>query len=146
MDSDQITNDQRDNNVQAQTPSPQAQSGPGLGEKEKEVIGSKEVIREVGKEIEPPKEVEEAGVKLKKEEIKLPPPVEKLGVKPSGPAVPLPSQPTVTLPLTDDQVMKGLVSPIISSLRWLAEFCLRQLKKTHLTLKKVHGKIVRVRN
>ena len=145
MDSDQITNDQRDDNVQTQTPSPQAQSGPGLGEKEKEVVGSKEVIREVGKEIEPPKEVEEAGVKLKKEEIKLPPSVEKLGVKPSAPVAPPPS-PAVTLPLTDDQVMKGLASPIISSLRWLAEFCLRQLKKAHLTLKKVHGKIVRVRN
>ena len=138
-------NNQQDDNVQTQTPSLQAQTGSGLGEKEKEVVGSKEVIREVGKEIEPPKEVEETGVKLKKEEIKLPPPIEKLGVKPSAPAVPPPSS-TVTLPLTDDQVMQGLASPIVSSLRWLAEFCLRQLKKAHISLKKVHGKIVRVRN
>jgi len=145
MDANQITNDQRDDTVKVQPSSFQPQAGSGLGEKEREAVGPQEVVREVGKEVEPPKEVEEAGVKLKKEEIRLPPPIEKLGVKPTGPAAP-PPPPAVSLPLTDDQVMKGLASPIISSLRWLAEFCLRQLKKAHLTLKKVQGEIIRVEN
>lgn len=126
-------------------PQTQPQTGRGLGEKEKEAAGvGKEVIREVGKEIEPAKELKEAGVKLRKEEIKLPPPVEKLGIKPTGPAA-VPPPPAVSLPLSDDQIVTGLTSPILSSLRWLAEFCFRQLKKAHLGLRGIHGKIIRVK-
>lgn len=124
----------------------QPQVGPGLGDKEKEVPGlGKEVLEEVGKEIEPAKEIREVGVKLKKEEVKVPPPIEKLGVKPTGPAIPTPP-PAVSLPLTDDQVMKGLANPILSSLRWLAEFCLRQLKRAHISLKRTRGETVRVKS
>ena len=146
MNQDQTVQNQSDNQVKTDSVPIQSQAGPGLGEKEREGIGSKELIQETGREIEPSKEVKEAGVKLKKEEIKLPPPVEKMGVRPSGPAVTLLPQPTVALPLTDDQVMKGLAKPSVSSWRWLAEFCLRQLKKLHIGLKKIHGKVVRVRS
>lgn len=137
---------QTDNKIKPQPTLSQPQASRGLGEKEKEVAGSKEVaIETVGKEIEPAKELEKVGIELKKEEVKLPPAVEKMGVRPSGAAAPAPP-PAVTLPLTDDQVVKGLAFPIVSSLRWLAEFCLRQLKKAHIGLKKIHGKMVRVRS
>jgi len=39
-----------------------------------------------------------------------------------------PQQPKVTLPLTDDQIKKGLHHKIWEGIRWLAEWCLRQLK------------------
>lgn len=136
--------DQTDDNTKLKSSSFQPQMGPGLGEKEKEVPSSKEILERVGEEIEPTKEIERIGVKLKKEEIKVPPPIEKLGVKPTGVAAP-PPPPAISLPLTDDQVVTGLTSPIISSLRWLAEFCLRQFKKAHISLKRIHGKIMRVR-
>ncbi len=50
----------------------------------------------------------------------------------------------VKLPITDDQVMAGLQEPLSSSFRWLAEFALFLLKRAHLTLKKLHGHVVRV--
>gem|GEM_PF-609591 len=50
----------------------------------------------------------------------------------------------VSLPLSDDKVMEGLHKPVTSSYRWLAEFALFMLKQAHLTLKKVHGHVVRV--
>lgn len=120
-----------------------SQPSRGLGEKEKDVPGvGREVIEEVGKEIEPGKEIEKAGVELKKEEVKVPPSIEKLGVRAVGPAAPSPP-PTISLPLTDDQVVGGLTVPLLFSLRWLAEFCLRQLKKAHIGLKRISGRIVR---
>jgi len=149
MDQGQTVQNQADDQVKLdsvplQPRVSQPKVGLGLGEKERETAELKEAVEEVGKEIEPAKEIEKLGVQLKKEEIKLPPAVEKMGVRPSGAAMPAPSAPAVTLPLTDDQVVKGLAFPLISSLRWLAEFCLRQLKKAHIGLKKVHGKMVRI--
>ena len=37
-------------------------------------------------------------------------------------------KPKVTLPLTDDQIKKGLHHKIWEGIRWLAEWCARQLK------------------
>lgn len=50
----------------------------------------------------------------------------------------------VELPISDEKVMEGLHKPITTSYRWLAEFALFMLKQAHLTLKKVHGHVVRV--
>ena len=50
----------------------------------------------------------------------------------------------VELPLSDEKVMEGLHKPITSSYRWLAEFAFFMLKQAHLSLKKVHGHVVRV--
>jgi len=50
----------------------------------------------------------------------------------------------VELPLSDEKVMEGLHKPITSSYRWLAEFALFMLKQAHLSLKKVHGHVIRV--
>lgn len=39
-----------------------------------------------------------------------------------------PQSPKVKLPLTDDQIKKGLHHHVWEAIRWLAEWCLRQLK------------------
>lgn len=46
---------------------------------------------------------------------------------------PAPSQPTtVTLPLTEEQIKRGLHHKIFDSVRWLAEWCLRIAHKAAL--------------
>ena len=50
----------------------------------------------------------------------------------------------VKLPIADEKVVEGLHKPISSSFRWLAEIAFFMLKQAHLTLKKIHGHVVRV--
>lgn len=122
-------------------------SGGGSG-KEKEGIGIGNLeagLRDVsGQEMEVPKEVVNAGVKVTPTSISVPPKISQLGVKPSGPNVPLGTGATVTLPLTDDQIAVGLHQSLTSSWRWLAQWCLRRLMQLHLVLKNIHGRLVRV--
>lgn len=119
--------------------------GSSLTTKEREVLASQEVsaLEEVRKELELAPEVKETGVEVRKEEIELPPPLPKMGVTPTGATAPI-SVPAVSLPLTDDKIATGLGTSIWASICWLASWCLRQLKKAHIKLKKVHGRIVRV--
>lgn len=118
--------------------------GGGLTTKEKEFLASEEqALEEVRKELELAPEVKEAGVEVKKEEIELPPPLPKMGVSQTGAELPV-SAPAISLPLTDDKITTGLGASIWASLCWLANWCIRQLKKAHVKLKKVHGQIVRV--
>ena len=41
---------------------------------------------------------------------------------------PAPANPTVTLPLTEEQLKAGLTRQVWDSIRWLAEWCVRQIK------------------
>lgn len=50
----------------------------------------------------------------------------------------------VTLPISDDKILEGLDKPLNTSWRWLAEFARFFLVQAHITLKKIHGKVVRV--
>lgn len=50
----------------------------------------------------------------------------------------------VTLPITDEKILEGLDKPIATSWRWLAEFARFFLLQAHITLKKIHGKVVRI--
>jgi len=128
----------------SQAPAPQPTS-PGLGIKEREVFARQDEMQleEIRKELELTPEVKEAGVEVKREEIELPEPVKKMGVVPTDIAQPV-TPPTINLPLTDDKIVTGFGAPIITSLRWLVEWCIRQLKRVHVKLKKIHGQIVRV--
>lgn len=102
------------------------------------------LIQEIGKEVGLPPEVEHAGVRMQSDSIELPPPVKNMGVKAVGSPAPAPSQTTtVKLPLTDDQIAQGLSQSIFSSIRWLAEWCERQLKAAHVMVKNIKGKGVR---
>ncbi len=101
--------------------------GIGIGE---------EGLRDVsGVEVELPKEVASAGVKVHPTTVAIPQPVQQLGVKPTGANVPAQTT-TVALPLTDDQIATGVKASITTSLRWLAEWCVRRIKQLHGKLKR----------
>ncbi len=99
----------------------------------------KEVVeKKVGEELEPyVKEPEE-------KEVKIDESLKKAGLQPVSGSVKFPDYRTLKFPIPDEKVVEGLHAPINSSLRWLAEFIVYILKKFHIQLKKVHGKVVRV--
>jgi hypothetical protein len=102
------------------------------------------LIQEVGQETPLSNEVAKAGVTIQPTTVTLPPSVQQLGVKAVGQA---PSSvvaaPSVALPLSDDQIAIGLHQSLMSSWRWLAEWCARQLKFVHITVKQIRGKAIR---
>lgn len=118
--------------------SKEIEGGVGLGE-----AGLRDTS---GVEVELPKEVASAGVKVRPTTVAIPQAVQQLGVKPTGANVPVPPAPAVALPLTDDQIAVGLHQSIASSFRWLAEWCLRRLKQLHMGIKYIHGKVMRVKS
>jgi len=107
---------------------------------------SKEVVQNVATEAEVSPEVSGVGVKAQKENVEVPPDLKKMGVSSAGPTVPVINTASVKiiLPISDDQIETGLHMQIYSALRWLAEWCIKKLKKAHLTLKIIHGKVMRV--
>ncbi|MCJ7740091.1 hypothetical protein MUP32_02110 [Candidatus Microgenomates bacterium] len=118
--------------------------------KEHEARGSlsAEAVSEISTEVELPKEVEQAGVQKFADTIELPPDLKKLGVGPSGSTTPVTQTaalPPVVLPISDQTVVQGLHTQITNALRWLAVWCVKKLKKAHVALKVIHGKIVRVK-
>lgn len=114
--------------------------------KERELSRQQDLpVKELNIEQELSKEIKEAGVVVKSETIEIPPDLKQLGVQPIGSTTPVPLQPTITLPITDEQIKKGAKANIFSSLRWLATWCLFILKRCHLTLKVIHGKVTRVK-
>lgn len=118
----------------------------GFGAKEREIFERQDELQleEIRKELEIAPEVKEAGIEIRHEEIELPEPVAKMGVTQANDAAsPLPATP-VSVPLADDTIIKGAGASVWASLTWLAHWCLRQLKKVHIKLKKVQGKIVRI--
>lgn len=147
MNSAQNTNTPDDKNITPQTLPTPISSSVGK-EKEAFPLASAESISVVSQEVVLTKEVEKAGVEAIKDTIELPPDVKKLGVSPTGTSAPVSvatTLPPVTLPISDQEVVAGLHAQILSSFRWLAVWCVKQLKKTHITLKNIHGKIVRVK-
>lgn len=108
---------------------------------------SAQAPKEITTEVEVSAEVVQAGVKKIPDVVELPPDIKKLGVSPSGPTSPVTSavaMPQVVLPIPDQNVIAGLNAQVTSAFLWLATWCVRKLKKAHITLKVVHGKIVRV--
>lgn len=111
-------------------------------------VNSPDTVSEITSEVEIPSEVEKAGVVSFKETIELPPDIRKLGVTQIGASVPVqnaPLLPQVDLPISDSQVVVGLHAGIGNAFRWLANWCIKKLKKAHVALKVIHGKIIRVK-
>lgn len=126
--------------------SSQTVSPAGGFQKEQEPVGESDtgLLEEIGREMELGPELERAGVIKHSEAINVPPDVKSMGVNVVGPAQPVsPTATTITLPLTDEQIAVGLHAQIVTSLRWLAEWCIRRLKKIHVHLKNIGGKVVR---
>ena len=113
-----------------------------LPSKEAEPIPKKEIEFKEVKEKEVEEEVKPHIVK-RQETIKLPPDIQKLGLKPV-PTTEFPQYQSIKLPITDDKIISGLHAPVSSSLRWLATLALYLLQQAHLSLKVVHGRVVRV--
>lgn len=111
-------------------------------------INTGEILKEASFEVELPKEVKEAGVEKIGGKVELPPDIKKLGVTPLGSATPINPQvqlPQVTLPISDSQVLGGLHQNVKEAILWLALWCLKKLKKAHVGLKVIHGKIMRIK-
>lgn len=90
-------------------------------------------LRDAGKEMELPKEVEAIGVKTQPTVIPMPQAVQQMGVRPAGSNIPVHVPPAITLPLSEYQIAQGLHTSIINSFRWLAEWCKRKLKQMGIT-------------
>lgn len=82
-------------------------------------------------------------VQIRHETIKLPEVFKKMGLQ-SATTTKFPDYKNIKTPLPDDRVVTGLHAPITSSLRWLATLALFILRQAHVTLKTIHGKVVRV--
>lgn len=107
------------------------QSSPSSVDKERAEGGIEPVgLRDVGREAPIPPEVGASGVKVQPTTVPIPKPVSQLGVKPVGTTTTT-TTPPPPLPLSDDQIAKGLRQSITSSWRWLAEWCKRMLKKVY---------------
>jgi len=102
----------------------------------KEISYQEAVEHEVSPEVTP-------YVQKRAETIKLPPDLKKMGVQTSSISQTTSFQ-NVKIPLSDDKVIIGTKAPITSSLRWLATLALYILRRAHLSLKVVHGHVVRV--
>lgn len=82
-------------------------------------------------------------IEVRPETIKLPENLKKIGLHASKTSA-FSEYKNIKIPLSDDKVLAGLHAPITSALRWLATFAYYLLRKAHLTLKVVHGKVVRI--
>jgi hypothetical protein len=102
-----------------------------------------EQLRPAMPEIELPKEVARAGVKVQPTTVPIPQNVAQLGMKPAGQNIPPTQTQTVAMPLTEQEIAQGLQKSIVSSWRWLAEWCIRRLKQMHGGLKTIHGKLTK---
>ncbi len=104
----------------------------------KESFAIKEVVeKELPKELTPYVEEREEKVKIDEE-------LRKLGLRPVSGTIKFPDYKNLQFPISDEKILEGLHAPISSSLRWLSEFAVYILKKFHIKLKKIHGKVVRV--
>ena len=118
-------------------PSPQVKqpvSGRPKEQKEARPVARPEAekvpIAEV-KEPEPSKEVEGWVEKIEKgEDVRLKKPIRddygQLLVKASAP-----QKPKIVLPLDEEEVKVGRSHPVVDSIRWLAEWCVRVVKLAH---------------
>lgn len=93
-------------------------------------------VREIGRDVDLPPEVVKAGVNLVPTTVQLPQPLVAAGVKPAGTTQPITNGVSVALPLTDDQISRGLKEHVSSSFRWLAEWCIRRIKQVQLLANK----------
>lgn len=95
-------------------------------------------LKGVGQEVTLPKEVQQAGVQVRPTTVPLPPQMQQIGVQSVGANVP--TQPTngssITLPLTDEQIAQVLHQSVGESIRWLAEWCKRQILIVHAKVKR----------
>jgi len=89
-------------------------------------------------------ELEQHGVKVRKESISLPPSLKKIGLTPVGNSQFPQSYNSVRFIISDEKIIKGLHEPFTSSFHWLAEFGLYFFRKAHIGLRVIGKHVVRV--
>lgn len=103
------------------------------GNKESEgiVISQELPVQPAVPEYDLPKEVETVGVSKTPTTVSLPQIAQQQGVQSVGHNVPLTptSGASITLPLTEEQIQKALKTNSKNSIRWLAEWCVYQMRK-----------------
>lgn len=124
-------------------------AGSGGVERSAGTLKTGEIITSGSHETDLPKEIKEAGVEEIPNEgtiVEIPPDVKKMGVMQSGTAAPVNSSGNsqVQFPIPDDQLIKDSKGSVTSALTWLAVWCIKKLKKMHLALQSVGGKVERV--
>ncbi len=82
-------------------------------------------------------------IKVEKNDFELDPKLKKAGLQVVDSSSLHPRH-IIKLPITDEEIVEGLDQPLSSSWRWLAEFSRFILKTAHISLKKIHGHVVRV--
>ena len=82
-------------------------------------------------------------IEVKPQNVEIPLELKRLGLHPISKAK-FKDYKNIKLPLSDDKIALGMKAPISSSLRWLAMFALYLLQQSHLTIKVIHGKAVRI--
>lgn len=92
---------------------------------------------EAGQEESLSREVSQSGVSLHPTTVQISKTIQQLGVKTVGQTPVVSTTPTVSLPLSDDQIAQGLHQSITSSWRWLATWCERRLKEIHTIVRSV---------
>ena len=127
------------------TPHSVPQSGTSRGTaKEAEPIPTTKEKYEIKEAVEHQVEEEvKPFIQPRAETIELPPDLKKMGLQPAT-TTQFPSYQNIKLPISDDKIITGLQQPLTSSIRWLATLALYLLKQVHLTLKVIHGKVIRV--
>lgn len=122
-------------------------NGSGMAKEfEPRVNPEESAAQELMTDIELEPDVEQAGVTITSETIEIPPDLKKMGVQAMGSSNVFTSATAMKLPLTDDQIVIGLHSQVMMSLRWLSEWCIKKLKIAHVHLKVMTGgKVVRER-
>jgi hypothetical protein len=100
-------------------------------------------LTEIGREIELPPEVSSVGVSVHPTVINIPPPLE-AHVTQVGHNTVLGTGESITLPLTDDQILAGLKQPPTSSWKFLSLWCKRKLQQIGRVIRTIGGKTVEV--
>lgn len=108
-------------------PTPTGTIGIGKEAEGVSISDAEQGLHASGAEIELPKEVTAIGVTQQPTVVPIPQPVSQLGVKPTGTNIPIQTNTSVAIPLSDSELAQGLHISVINSFRWLAEWCRKQL-------------------
>ncbi|MBI2051926.1 hypothetical protein HYT33_04160 [Candidatus Roizmanbacteria bacterium] len=82
-------------------------------------------------------------IKHREEIIRVPKELEEMEVHAKETPI-FPTFENIPIPISDEKIVQGLHKPITSSFRWLAELALYLLRKMHIALKVIHGKVTRI--
>ena len=121
------------------------QSSVGYLNKEVGPINKQQEVTEIQEKVEHEPSAEVADyVKVHQETIQLPPDLKKIGIQSSAPTSKFSGYQNIKLPISDDKIVAGMHQPVNTSIRWLSTLATYFLKRVHLSLKVIGGKVVRV--